>query len=510
MMLLEMKNIHKSFPGVRANCGINFDVAEGEIHTLLGENGAGKSTLMNILYGLYVPDEGEIYWQGKKTETSNTSEALEMGIGMIHQHFMLIPKFTVVENIVLGTWEGSNPKLEVNEAAKKISQLSQEYGLKVDPWALVEDLSVGEQQRVEIIKALYRGAKLLIMDEPTAVLTPGEVEDLFTVLFHLKEENRSIIFISHKLEEVRRISDRITVLRDGCLVSTVDNSPDLDRGQLAHMMVGREISLDIEKPPVEKGDVVLSLKSLHTESEEDQVGLQDISFDVHRGEIFCIAGVDGNGQDELAEAIMGLLKLKSGQIMILGQETTRWKTGELRKLPLAYIPKDRHNVGLVMDFSVGENCVLDRVERKPYGRPWFLSLKAIQENARELIKRFNVYTPDTNTEAGKLSGGNQQKVVLARETGQPVDIVIAVQPTRGLDVDATRFVFDTMLAAREQGAGILYITTELDEIMGLSDTIGVLFEGELIGTLPGAGAELQTVGLLMAGERVNAGEGRDV
>jgi general nucleoside transport system ATP-binding protein len=508
-MLLEMKNIHKSFPGVRANCGIDFDVTEGEIHTLLGENGAGKSTLMNILYGLYLPEEGEIYWQGKKTDTSNTSEALELGIGMIHQHFMLIPKFSVVENIALGNWEGSNPKLELDEVANRITQLSDEYGLKVEPWSLVEDLSVGEQQRVEIIKALYRGAKLLVMDEPTAVLTPGEVDDLFKVLFHLKEENRSIIFISHKLEEVRRISDRITVLRDGCVVDTVRNSADLDRGKLAYMMVGREISLDIEKTAFDKGDVVLSLKSLHTEPEGEEVGLKDISFDVHRGEIYCIAGVDGNGQDELAEVIMGLLKLKSGGIEILGQDTTRWKTGELRKLPLAYIPKDRHNVGLVMDFSVGDNCVLDRINRKPYGNFWNLSVKAIQKNARELIKRFNIYTPNTKTEAQKLSGGNQQKVVLARETGQPVDLIIAVQPTRGLDVDATRFVYDTMLAARGQGAAILYITTELEEIMGLSDTIGVLFEGELIGSMLGEGAELQTVGLLMAGEREIVGDGKD-
>ncbi len=501
-MLLEMKNIHKSFPGVRANRGIFFDVEEGEIHTLLGENGAGKSTLMNILFGLYVPDEGEIYWKGQKTETANTREALDLGIGMIHQHFMLIPKFTVVENIVLGTWEGRNPKLEVDGAARLITQLSQEYGLRVDPWALVEDLSVGEQQRVEIIKALFRGAKLLIMDEPTAVLTPGEVEDLFKVLLKLKEENRSIIFISHKLEEVKLISDRITVLRDGSVVATVTNTPDLDRGKLAHMMVGREINFNIQKPPSSQGKVVLSIKNVRTATRAEQVGLKEISLDVHRGEIYGIAGVDGNGQDELAEASMGLLKIHKGKIEIMGKDTTGWKTRELRKLPIAYIPKDRHNVGLVMDFTVRDNFVLDRVAKKPYGNPWSLNLKVILENALDLIKRFNIHTPDAKTEVQKLSGGNQQKVVLARETGQPVDLIIAVQPTRGLDVDASRFVFDTMLAARAQGAGILYISTELEEIMGLSDTIGVLYEGEQIGSMPGAEADLQTIGLLMAGERM--------
>lgn len=508
-MLLEMKNINKSFPGVRANRDVCINVEEGEIHSLLGENGAGKSTLMNILYGLYVPDSGSILWQGKPIDVANTKEAIDLGIGMIHQHFMLIPKFTVVENIILGTWEGLNPKLALDEAAEKIIKLSEAYGKKIDPWAVVENLSVGEQQRVEIIKALYRDVRLLIMDEPTAVLTPQEVEELFKTLAILKKENRSVIFISHKLDEVLRVSDRITILRDGSCVASLDCTSDLDKGKLAHMLVGRDVSLEVDKTPYqgEDNEVVLSLDQLRLQKFIHKGESNSISLDIHRGEIFGIAGVDGNGQEELAASILGIEKLAGGKIKINGIDTTHWTTPQIRQLSLAYIPEDRFGTGLVLDFTVQENLVLNTIDRPAFKNLFGMKFRSILSNAVDKIKKFNIFTPGPNTIVKKLSGGNQQKVVLARETGQPVDLIIAVQPTRGLDVDATRFVYDTMLAARDAGAAVLYISTELEEIMGLSDTIGVLFSGELIGTVPANIADLKTIGLLMAGERVNMEEG---
>ena len=507
-MLLRMNNICKEFPGVRANWCVDLEVAEGEIHALLGENGAGKSTLMNILYGLYVPDNGTVEWMGKEVTTAKTHEALAMGIGMIHQHFMLIPKFTVAENIVLGAWGNDrNPALDIKGAAKRITELSQNYGLEVDPWKLVENLSVGEQQRVEIIKALYRKVKLLIMDEPTAVLTPQEVQELFNVLERLKKEKRSVIFISHKLDEVLRISDRISVMRDGHRVATVPNTPDLNRGKLAYLMVGREVSLRIDKPPCKPRDVVLKLENLQIGNASEKHGLNGISFEVRQGEIFGIAGVDGNGQDELAEAIMGLQKLDGGRIEMFGKDTTRWTTNQVRQLPLAYIPEDRLNVAVVMDFSVRDNLVLTKVGHPPFGSKWGMNIGLMMNNALDLIKRFNISTPSPMTLLNKLSGGNQQKVVLARETGKPVDFILAVQPTRGLDIDATRFVHEVMLAAREHGAAILYISTELEEIIGLSDTICVIYEGKLVGRVPADQADLQTIGLLMAGEHVFSEKG---
>ena len=502
--LLAMHNICKSFPGVLANDHVSFEVQSGEIHALLGENGAGKTTLMNVLYGLYPADSGEMFWKGQRFEIHKPRDAIRTGISMIHQHFMLVPKFTVVENIIMGTKDGRRPHIDLARPADRVTELSRQYNLKVDPWAKVADLSVGAQQRVEIIKALYRGAELLIMDEPTSVLTPGEVEHLFEVLQRFREENRSVVFISHKLNEVLQISDRISVLRDGYHVGTVPNSPDLSRAELAKMMVGRPVTLTFDKNPVEQGETVLKLDSLHTSSESKRGNLRGISLEVRRGEIFGVAGVDGNGQSELAKVIMGLYKLDGGSVMMLGNHTTTWTTAQIRQLPMAYIPEERQKVGLVMEFPLRDNLVLSTVGNSPFGEWWRINNSALLDNANDLINRFRIATPSPDTLATKLSGGNQQKVVVAREVGQSVDLIIASQPTRGLDVDAMRFVFEIILAARENGAGILYISTELEEIMGLSDTIGVLYEGKLNGVFPADKVNKETVGLLMAGEELES------
>ena len=501
-ILLEMREISKRFPGVLANNQVSFEVRQGEIHALLGENGAGKTTLMNVLYGLYPADGGEIYWKGNHLKIQSPRDAIEAGINMIHQHFMLIPKFTVNENIIMGTEEGRRPHINLKASAERIKALSKRYNLYVDPWVKISDLSVGEQQRVEIIKALYRGAELLIMDEPTSVLTPGEVEHLFDVLNQLREEKRSIIFISHKLNEVLKITDRISVLRDGHLVGTVSNTPELQRTDLAQMMVGRPVSLTISKQASKKGEVVLKLENLKTSAHSPRGTLHGITLEVHRGEVFGIAGVDGNGQSDLVEVIMGLTKQSEGRVMMLGQDITNWSTEKIRQFPIAYIPEERQKVGLVMEFPVMENFVLSSVGNQPFGKWWLINSKTLLDHAKEMIARFRIATPSPKTVTSKLSGGNQQKVVLAREVGKSVDLIIASQPTRGLDVDAMRFVFEIILSARENGAGVLYFSTELEEIIGLSDTIGILYEGKLNGVFPAEHIDVQTIGILMAGEKV--------
>ncbi len=496
--LLELRAITKSFTNVLANNRVSLDVARGEIHALLGENGAGKTTLMNVLYGLYPADSGDIYWKGQRVEIKAPRVALDLGIGMIHQHFMLIPKFTVVENIILG--RGRSPALDLDGPAQRIRALSEAYGLQVDPWAKVQTLSVGTQQRVEIVKALYRGAELLIMDEPTSVLTPGEVEHLYAVLDQLRSENRSVVFISHKLNEVLRVSDRISVLRDGRLVGTVNNTPDLSRAQLANMMVGRLVTLQIDKAPARRGQPVLRLQNLRSADKLRRGNLNGLSLEVHQGEIVGIAGVDGNGQAALTAALIGLHPLAEGRIELLGQDVTEWDTAKIRRLPLAYIPEERQQVGLVMGFPVCDNLLLSDVDRPPFGQWWALSQPEMLRHARALIERFRIATSSPLTLVDKLSGGNQQKVVIAREVGEEVDLIVAAQPTRGLDVDATRFVMDNMLAARQRGAGVLYISTDLEEILALSDTVGVMYEGRIVGLLPAAEASLETIGLWMAGE----------
>ncbi len=499
--LLEMHHITKVFARLVANDDVSFSIKRGEIRAILGENGAGKSTLMNVLYGLYRKDSGKIIWKGQELDFDSPAEAIKAGIGMIHQHFQLVEKFTVLENIILGLKEGKFIELPMDEAEKKVMALSETYGLNIRPHAVVEDLTVGEQQRVEIVKALYRQSDLLIMDEPTAVLTPQEVKGLFVVLNKLRAEGKSIIFISHKLPEVLELCDSISIMRDGRMINTLKNEPGLDSRTLSAMMVGRSIDLHIQKPECKLGEVVLSLQGVSADPVAESCGVKNVTLDVHRGEIVGIAGVDGNGQTDLSELIMGLRKATKGKMMFLGEDITKSDTKKMRSLPIGYIPADRNHAALVLDFSLQMNVALNHPDKAPYGKPWKMNFRNIAKITDEKIKQFNVATAGSNVPAGSLSGGNQQKVVLAREVGEKVDLIVAAYPTRGLDIDATNFVFETMLKAREEGTAILYISTELEEIMTLSDRIGVLYEGELMDVIPGEGAEVEKIGLLMAGER---------
>lgn len=502
-ILLEMYHITKRFANVVANDDVSLTVKEGEIHALLGENGAGKSTLMNMLYGLLKRDEGEIIWKGENASIHSPAEAIETGIGMIHQHFQLVEKFTVLENIILGRKEGKFIELPMEKAQQKIMELSNSYGLDIKPNVVIENLTVGEQQKVEIIKALYRKSDLLIMDEPTAVLTPQEVTKLFEILRRLREDGKSIIFISHKLPEVLELCDSISIMRDGRMIRTLPNSPDLDSRQLASYMVGRDISLNIDKVEKEPGDAVLILDHVSADPVAESPGVRDITLKLCRGEILGIAGVDGNGQEDLSELIMGLRKLKSGKIRILGEDTSEYDTKKIRQMPIGYIPADRNLAALVLDFPLYLNVAINHPDRKPYGSRWRLNYKEIVQATKKKMEQFRVSASGPRELAGNLSGGNQQKVVLAREVGEKVDLIVAVYPTRGLDIDATHFVFETMLKARDEGAAVLYISTELEEIMTLSDRIGVLYEGTLMDVMPRKEASVEKIGLLMAGERVS-------
>ena len=495
---LRMENITKTFPGVIANDHINLDVRHGEILALLGENGAGKSTLMNILYGLYQPDSGQIYLDGQPATVHSPSDAIVKGIGMVHQHFMLVPPLSVTENVMLGLPGDQGILLNHRAAKQKVLEISQTYGLEVDPDTLIWNLSVGIQQRVEIIKALYRGAKLLILDEPTAVLTLQEIEGLFEVMQRLVSNGTSIIFISHKLDEVMEISHRVTVLRQGAVVATVD-TVGTNKADLARMMVGREVLFRIEKPSVKRGDIVLDIANLVVHDDRDVPAVRCLSLQVHAGEIVGLAGVDGNGQKELAEAIAGLRPPQSGSIRIDGHDTTRLDAGALLRFNMAYIPEDRRREGLVLGFKLSENFIAKNFRRRPFSIQGFLQYGLIKKHAKKLINHFDVRTPGAEVEAKTLSGGNQQKVVLARELSETPDLIVAAQPTRGLDVGATEFVENQLLEQRALGAAILYISTELEEILNLSDWIAVIHRGELMGIVRPEETTPEQLGLMMAG-----------
>jgi len=496
--VLEVRNITKRFPGVLANDHISFTLEAGEIHTFLGENGAGKSTLMNILYGLYDPDEGEIFINGKQVSIRGPNDAIRQGLGMVHQHFMLVPTLTVAENVVLGTEITNGWLLDERTANNRIRDLSKQYGLDVPPDALIMDLPVGVQQRVEIVKALYHGADILILDEPTAVLTPQEADELFVVVRSLVAQGKSIIFISHKLREVLAIADRITVLRRGRVVGTAD--PKQTSGQqLAALMVGREVLLLVDKDPATPGDEVLEVQDLRVLDDRHAVAVDKLSLHVRAGEVLGIAGVQGNGQTELVEALTGLRAVESGHVKILGNDVTGAKPRTILETGVAHIPEDRHRHGLVLSYPIADNLVLSSYYREPFAHGIRVDAEAINQNALRLVKEFDIRTPSTLTPASSLSGGNQQKVVVAREFSRPIKLLIAAQPTRGLDVGSIEFIHNSIIRQRDEGVAVLVVSAELDEILALSDRIAVMFKGQVIATVPAGQATREGLGLLMAG-----------
>ncbi len=497
--ILELRGITKRFPGVLANDHIDLTLNQGEIHALLGENGAGKSTLMNVLYGLYHPDEGEILIKGNPVKIVGPSDAIAQGIGMVHQHFMLIPVFTVTENVMLGDESIKNGVvLDRQLVAKKIRDLSVKYGLEVNPDLYIKDLSVGIQQRVEIIKLLYRNANILILDEPTAVLTPQEADDLFVVLRNLKAQGNSIIFITHKLREVLELADRITVLRLGKVVGSADPK-NTNSAELARMMVGRSVILSVDKEPAKPKDVVLNVENLVVRDERQNLTVQDVSFEVHAGEVLGIAGVQGNGQTELAQALTGLRHVESGRVTIRGHNTTHATPRQLFELDVAHVPEDRQADGLVLSFPVEDNLVLNEYYRPPFAKGIVMQRDAIQKAAEERVQEYDVRTPSIFVKAANLSGGNQQKVIVAREFTGPIKLLIASQPTRGLDVGSIEYIHNRIIAKRDEGAGVLLISNELDEIMSLSDRIAVMYKGQIIDTVNAEETTKEALGLLMAG-----------
>jgi simple sugar transport system ATP-binding protein len=502
--VLELRGVTKSFPGVLANDHIDLTLNEGEILALLGENGAGKTTLMNVLYGLYTPDEGEIYVRGKQVSIHSPHDAIALGIGMVHQHFMLVPVFTVTENVMLGV-ESTRAGIFLNRAvvAERIREISERFGLKVDPHAYIEDLSVGVQQRVEIIKVLYREADILILDEPTAVLTPQEVDDLFEVIHSLVKQGKSLIFITHKLNEVLSIADRIMVLRNGKMVGS--SMPDqATEASLASMMVGREVILEVEKEPAQPGEVVLEVKDLRVRDDRHLLAVDGVSLQVRAGEVLGVAGVQGNGQTELVEALTGMRKVEGGQATILGHDTTTASPREITEAGCAHIPEDRQRDGLVLTLSVADNMVLNTYYLSPFTRGFNLRQDEIEKAAQERVEQFDVRTPGISVPVSNLSGGNQQKVIVAREFSRPIKLLIAAQPTRGLDVGSVEYIHSRIIQKRDEGCAVLLLSTELEEIISLSDRIAVMFKGEIIAVLEAEQATLERLGLLMAGIREGA------
>jgi general nucleoside transport system ATP-binding protein len=495
-----MRGVTKRFPGVVANDHVDLDLRKGEVHALLGENGAGKSTLMNILYGLYRPDEGEILLNGKKVVFGSAKDAIDRGIGMVHQHFMLIPVMTVAENIVLEVEPTkAGVLLDYGKAVERVREISQQYGLTVDPTAKVESISVGRQQRVEILKALYRNAEILILDEPTAVLTPQEAGELFAIIKSLQAGGTSIIFISHKLNEVLEIADRITVLRRGKKIDTVPREGATEDG-LAKLMVGREVLLRVDKKPAEAGDALLEVRNLHVNDERGLPAVRDVSFRVRAGEIVGIAGVEGNGQSELIEAITGLRHAESGEVVVDGEVIHRPSARRMLDVGVGHIPEDRQRRGLVLEFSIAENIALHDYNKPPDSRFGWLFPRRLIERARGLIREFDIRGGGPTTPGGSLSGGNQQKVVAAREVSRDPKVLVAAQPTRGLDVGAIEYLHRRLVEERDEGRAILLLSLELDEVLSLSDRILVMYEGQIVGEHE-PGVTEEEVGLEMLGGR---------
>ncbi len=497
-LLVRMEGITKRFPGVTANYKVDFELRAGEIHALLGENGAGKTTLMNILYGLYRPDEGRIFIEGREVRIRSPRDAARLGIGMVHQHFKLVPTLTVAENIVLSL-EKTGFFMPVKKVRKAIEEAAGKYGLKIDPDARIWQLSVGERQRVEILKALMRDARVLILDEPTTVLTPGEKEELFKILRRLAGEGRGIVFITHKLDEVFRIADRVTVLRKGRVVAGGIPIGRTTPRELARLMVGREVDMRMEKKAKEPGDVVLEVRDLFALDDRGVMVVRGVSFEVRRGEVFGIAGVAGNGQKELVEAIIGLRKPERGRVIIDGRDVTGRPPSEVLDLGVAYIPEDRARYGIAPDLSVAENLILRAYRRPPFSRGLFLNMDYIRKWSEELVAEYGIVTPSIDTPAGSLSGGNIQRLILARELSMTPKLIIASHPTFGLDVAATEQVRALLLKHRDEGAGVLLISEDLDEIMELSDRIAVMKDGRITAIVRASEADVEEIGMLMSG-----------
>ena len=506
-MRLELREISKRFPGVLANDRVSISADRGQVLGLLGENGAGKTTLMNILSGLYKPDSGQILIEGEERVFGDPAAAIRAGVGMVHQHFMLVPVFDVVEAVALGAETVSGPLGAFDRAAarRRIVELSEQYKLAVEPDAKIESLPVGVRQRVEILKALYRHSDILVLDEPSAVLTPLETEELFGIIRSLKATGTTVIFITHKLNEVLEVADNVVVLRRGRVAGVADPKTTT-RQQLANLMVGRDVELIVPKGPAKPAEVVLSVKDLHVRDDRLEIAVDGVDLEVHAGEIVAIAGVQGNGQTEFVEAITGLRAADSGEVTIAGHHVEKATPREVSDLGVAHIPEDRGRDGLINPMTVAENYVLDTYHREPYSRRGIVNVDAVREHATKGVKDFDIRTPSIDTHAGSLSGGNQQKVVVAREFSVPVKLVVAAQPTRGLDVGSIEYIHRRLVEQRDAGAAILIVSTELDEILAVGDRIAVMYDGRIVGILEGEDATYENLGLLMGGATFGTGE----
>jgi simple sugar transport system ATP-binding protein len=504
-VVLEVRGVTKRFPGVLANDAVDLTLRRGEVHCLLGENGAGKSTLMNVIFGLYQPDAGELLVEGEPVRFRGSADAIARGIGMVHQHFQLVQAFTVAENVILGEELRRGPLLDLDAARRRIDELSARFGLTVDPDARVADLSVGQQQRVELLKALFRDARILILDEPTAVLTPGEVDEFFEVVESLTDQGKSIIFITHKLREVLAVADRITVIRRGKVVGSADPG-EATPASLASLMVGREILLNVSKEPATPGDAVLRVRDLEVADDRGYVAVSGLTFDVRAGEIFGVAGVEGNGQRELVEAITGMRPKQVGTVELDGEDITDANPRQVDQRGVGHVPEDRNKHGVVEVFSIADNLVLNTYAHRPFARRLVRQTRKIDEQARDLLERYDIRASGIHAPVATLSGGNQQKVIIARELSGEPKLLIVAQPTRGLDVGSIEFIHRRIVAMRDAGAAVLLVSAELDEIFTLSDRIGVLFRGRLVGEFPRDEASRDTVGYLMASGRDEAVE----
>ncbi len=500
--VIEMENITKTFPGIKANDDITLQLNKGEVHALLGENGAGKSTLMGVLFGLYQPDEGTIKVHGKQTHIRNPNDATDLGIGMVHQHFKLVDRFTVLENIILGQEDVKHGFITYTEARKKVMSLSKQYGLNIEPDSLVQDISVGQQQRVEILKVLYRDADIIILDEPTASLTPQEIEELMEILNRFKKEGKSILFISHKLEEIRRVADRCTILRRGKHIDTVDIA-NTSNESLAEKMVGRKVVFEIDKEKAKPKEAVLSVDQLNVLSPVSKKRLvKDVSFNVKSGEIMCVAGIEGNGQSELVYAITGLYDVESGSVHIYDEDITHLSIRDKALKGVAHIPEDRQKHGLIMDFPLSYNLALQKYFQSPFQKRGILQFDAFDEHADRLIERFDVRSGSgKNTIVRNMSGGNQQKAIIGREIDRECSLLIAVQPTRGLDVGAIEAVQKELIKYRDEGYAVLIISYDLNEVFTVSDRIMVMYEGENVGEFDPESTTAETLGLYMSGSK---------